>query len=288
MRTVPHQTQKDGARSAPYAMADIHPTAIIEGDVTLADDVIVGPQCTIDGTVGPVTVGAGSELIGHIYLCGPLTIGAGNTLYPFVSLGYAPQSRDFDPSRPGHGLVIGDHNVFREGASIHRALTDQGPTRVGNHNYFMAYTHAGHDVRINNHCTFANGSLIAGHVIVDDQVTVGGNASIHQFCRIGRGAMLSGSMGLTRDVPPFFMLTGSNIVGSLNIVGMRRLGLPSDQIDDVRWVYRTVYRRKLTPPGRLEALQERADRPIVAEYIEFLKSMKRGLCPDHPKLKRLQ
>ncbi len=267
---------------------EVHPSSTIVGDVTLGDGVVVGPQCAIDGTLGPVIVGRGTELFGHIYLYGPLTIGQENTLYPFVALGFAPQSRDFDRNAAGQGLVIGDRNVFREGASAHRAMTDAGPTRIGSDNYFMAYTHAGHDAQVGSRCTFANGSLMAGHVIVADYVTVGGNATLHQFCRVGRGAMLSGSMGVTRDVPPFFMLTGSNVVGSLNIVGMRRQGLTSDQIDDVRWVYRTLYRRKLTPAGRLEALQERADRPIVSEYIVFLKSMTRGLCPDHVKLNRVQ
>ncbi len=270
------------------AKPDIHPSASIVGDVTLGDGVVVGPHCMIDGTLGPVIVGRGTELIGHIYLYGPLTIGEENSIYPFAAIGFAPQSRDFDRRVAGQGLVIGDRNVFREGTSIHRAMTDEGPTTVGSNNYFMAYTHAGHDARIGSRCTFANGSLMAGHVIVDDGVTVGGNATIHQFCHVGRGAMLSGSMGLTRDVPPYFMLTGSNVVGSLNIVGMRRQGLTSDQIDDVRWVYRTLYRRKLTPAGRLEALQERADRPLVAEYIEFLRTMKRGLSPDHVKLNRIQ
>lgn len=267
-------------------MATVHMSTVIEGDVELADDVIIGPGCTLDGTLGPVSVGPGTRLIAQSYLHGPMQIGAGNTVYPQVCLGFAPQSRSFDPSTAGCGLVIGDQNTFREGASIHRAMTDQGPTTIGNDNLFMANSHAGHDARVADGCTFANGVLLAGHVIVDDRVTMGGNATVHQFCQIGRGSMLSGSIGMTRDVPPFFMVTGSNYIAGVNVVGMRRQGLSVEQKEDVKWVYKTLYRRKLPPPMILEALRQRADRPMVAEYLEFLGRSRRGWCPNTRTLKR--
>ncbi|MHC4413727.1 MAG: acyl-ACP--UDP-N-acetylglucosamine O-acyltransferase [Planctomycetota bacterium] len=259
----------------------IHPTAIIEGDVDLADEVTIGPGSVIDGTLGRITIRSGSCLIGNVYLYGPLTIGTGNTLYPGVCLGFAPQSLYYDPGKAGCGLVIGNDNTLREGVTIHRAMTDEGPTSIGNNNYLMCESHAGHDARVGDHCTFANGVLLGGHVIIDDRVTIGGNATIHQFCRVGRGAMLSGSMGLTRDLPPFFMLTGTNYCGSLNLIGMRRQGLSTDDIENVRWVYKMLYRRRLPPPMALEVLKERMDRPLVAEYVEFLEASRRGLCPGH-------
>ena len=267
-------------------MADVHTTAIIRGEVELAEHVTIGPGCVIDGSAAPITIGAGTRLVGNVYLCGPLEIGAGNTIYPFACLGFAPQSLDYEPSRPGCGLAIGDHNILREGVTIHRAMTDQGPSTVGDHNYFMANSHAGHDVRISHHCTFVNGALLGGHVIIDERVTVGGNTTVHQFCRIGRGAMLSGTAGTSRDVPPFFMLTAVNIAGSLNVIGMRRQGLSPQQIQDIRWVYKMLYRRNLPPSSALQELRRRAQRPMVAEYIEFIESSRRGLCPGHSKPKR--
>lgn len=259
---------------------------MVRGEVELADDVEVGPGCQLDGTMGAISIGPGTRLRGHAYLTGPLTLGERNRVYPFVCLGFAPQSVAFDPDRPGCGLVIGDGNTFREGVTVHRAMTEEGPTRVGDGNFFMAGSHVGHDGRVGDRCVFANGAALGGHVRVDDRVTIGGGTMVHQFARIGRNAMLSGGTGLSRDLPPFFMLTALNVAGSLNVVGMRRAGLGPDEIDDVRWVYKTLYRRGLSVARAREELQARADRPLVAEYLAFLDESKRGLCPAEPSSKR--
>ena len=152
----------------------------------------------------------------------------------------------------------------------------------------MCNSHAGHDTRIADHCVLANGVLLAGHVIVDEWVMIGGNTTVHQFCRIGRGAMLSGSVGAAHDLAPFFMLTGIDVVGSINVIGMRRQGLSKEQIEDIRWVYKTLYRRGLPPSTALAALRERADRPMVAEYIAFIEASRRGLCSGRTATKRSQ
>jgi UDP-N-acetylglucosamine acyltransferase len=267
-------------------MAEIHPTAIVQGEVSLDPDVHVGPHCILDGSLGPITIGPGTRLLAQAYLYGPLTIGAENYLYPNVSLGFAPQSVGIDHEHGGRGVAIGDRNRFREGVTIHRAMTDEGPTTIGHDNYFMTNTHAGHDCRVANHCILASGALLGGHVIVDERVMIGGNTTIHQFCRIGRGAMLSGSVATTNDVAPFFMLTGISVVGSINVIGMRRQKLPKEQVEDVRWVYKKIYRERLPMSAALDALRERADRPMVAEYIEFIETSRRGLCPSHAQPKR--
>ena len=257
-------------------MPTVHPTASVDGDVRLADDVVVGPLCVL---AGPIEIGSGTRLIGHSYLQGPLRLGARNTVYPFACLGFSPQDLKWDPSEPGAGLAIGEGNVFREGVSIHRATSRERPTSIGDRNYFMANSHAGHDCRIGNDGIFANSSLFAGHVEVGDRVVTGGNSSVHQFCRIGRGCMISGQVATSQDLPPFFMLTGLNIAGSLNLIGLRRSGATQQEIADVRWVYATLYRRELSVKAALEVLRERADRTMVAEYIRFIESSKRGICP---------
>ena len=261
-------------------MPEIHSTTIIEGEVQLAEDVVIGPHCVL---TGPITIGAGTRLIGNVYLQGPLTMGDGNTIYPFTCLGFAPQHAKYDPNEPGQGLVIGDGNTFREHVTIHRAFTREGPTRLGDRNYFMATTHAGHDCVIGDDCTFVNGSALAGHCIAGDRVIIGGGTVVHQFCRLGRGAMLSGAMGLNMDIPPWFMLTGDNICGSVNLVGLRRSGMSREQIDEVRWVYRTLYRAGLSIKQALEVIRERADSPIVGEYVRFIESSDRGICPARGK-----
>jgi UDP-N-acetylglucosamine acyltransferase len=260
-------------------MAQVHPSAIVRGEVELADDVTVGPMCVLDGTLGPVRVGAGTHLLGSAWLYGPLQVGVRNAIYPFVCLGLAPQSQSYDPGAPGRGVVIGDGNTFREGATVHRAMTDAAPTVIGSHNYFMTNTHAGHDVRMADHCVLASGVLLGGHVELEERVTIGGNTPIHQHVRIGRGAMLSGGVAATQDVAPFFMLTGVNLTGSINVVGMRRMTLPQDQIQDVRWAFRTIYRRGLPVSAAVEELRRHADRPIIAEYVSFIGRSRRGLSP---------
>ncbi len=262
-------------------MSSVHPTSMLSGDVQLDDSVAIGPHCVLDGTSGPIVLGAGTRLIGNVYLTGPLTMGVNNTIYPFACLGFSPQDLKWDPARPGAGIVIGDGNTFREQVTIHRATSDDAPTRIGNENYFMACSHAGHDCRIASNCIFANGTLLAGFVQIDDRVITGGTAAVHQYVRIGRGTMLSGTFGIVQDLPPWFMLTGFNIAGSINLVGLRRSGASRDDIENVRWVYKTLYRRGLSLQsalGEMRARLERDEQPLIGEYIEFISTSKRGIC----------
>jgi UDP-N-acetylglucosamine acyltransferase len=253
----------------------IHPTAIIDGDVQLADDVTIGPHCVL---TGPITIGAGTRLIGSAYLQGPLRMGSNNFVYPFACLGFSPQHVKFDPATPGRGVVIGDGNTFREQATIHRAFTDDGPTTIGDRNFFMATSHAAHDCIIGSDCVLVNQSLVGGHVTLQDRVIVGGGCAIHQFCRIGYGAMLSGGMATGLDIPPWFVLTGHNACGSLNVIGLRRSDLSKEDVKCIRWVYKTLYRRGLSLSASIEVLHERKDEPIVADYIAFIEGSDRGIC----------
>ncbi len=265
-------------------MAEIHPTAILDGDIELADDVVVGPHCVLRGRI---RVGSGTRLIGNVYLTGPLEIGERNQIYPFCALGMAPQDFKWDPDREGAGLVVGDENILRESVTLHRATSDDVPTRIGHRNLFMVNTHAGHDTQVGDDCIFANGALLAGVTRIDDGVVLGGNAAVHQFCRIGRGALISGTMGINKDLPPFFMLTGGNIAGSINVVGMRRSGMPSNEIDDVRWVFKVLYRRGLSTKQAVAELETRGDRTRVAEYLAFIADSKRGIVPGARDPKRV-
>lgn len=264
-------------------MPAIHPSAIFDGDIELADDVVIGPYCILEGRV---RLGRGTRLIARVHLHGPISMGEGNIVYPNAALGFAPQSLGFDSRRAGPGVAIGSHNTLREGVTVHRATDEQTPTRLGDHNYLLVNSHVGHDCRIGDHCLLANGALLGGFVRLDERAFVGGNTAVHQFCRVGRGAMLTGSAGLSRDLPPFFTLTGINIAASVNLVGMRRLRMSQDDIGDVRWVYKTLFRRKIVPRDWLAALAERGHRPLVREYIEFIENSKRGICPGAPDLRR--
>lgn len=257
-------------------MPTIHPSAIIEGDVSLAEDVVVGPWCHLRGVLGPLRVGAGTRLRSRVTLEGPLDLGSGNDLYPNVCIGGAPQDLGFHPETPGAGLIIGDKNFFREGVTIHRPKTAT-PGRIGNSNYWMANSHAGHDCIIGDHCIFANGALLAGHVEVADRVILGGNTTVHQFTRVGRGAMIGGLCGISQDLCPFFMATAVNVTSAVNVVGMRRQGATASQIDTVRWIHQTICRSGLLLKSAIEVLRSRAGDPLVDEYLAFIAASKRGI-----------
>lgn len=257
-------------------MPTIHPTAIIEGNVTLADDVVVGPWCHLMGTLGPITIGAGTILRARVQLEGPLTIGQKNQFYANTCIGCAPQDLGTPPDFPGKGITIGSNNVFREGVTISRPKMDQ-PGRIGDSNYWMANSHAGHDCTVGNNCVFANGTLLAGHVDVADRVITGGSAAVHQFVRLGRGCFVSGVAGVFHDVCPFFLVSTTNYAGGLNVIGMRRSGVSSASIDSARWAYATLCRSHLLPKNALEVLRTRAGDPMIDQYISFVESSKRGI-----------
>lgn len=256
------------------AMPRIHPTTIIEGDVELADSVEVGPWCCLKG---PIKLGEGTKLLRRVELYGPLTMGEHNVVYPNVCLGFAPQDHKYDSSVPGAGVVIGHRNVLREGVTIHRATKDR-PTTLGDDNYFMVNTHAGHDCVVGSHCTLANGAVLAGHVTLGDQVIVGGISGVHQFCRVGRLAMLGGGVGITRDLPPFCVAINDRTVGSLNLVGLRRNGY-RDHVPALKQAFAILFRQHHTNTVACDLIEQAAGSdPLCAELVAFVRASKRGIC----------
>ncbi len=268
----------------PTAAPAIHESAVLTGDVTLGEQVTIGPHCVIDGTIAPITIGDGCRLIAQVYLTGPLTLGAQNTLWPGAALGGAPQDVHYDPMQPGSGLIIGDHNIFREAVSVHRSKTDQ-PTRIGHHNYFMATSHVGHDSVLGDHIQLANGALVAGHVHMGDRVILGGGAGVHQFCRIGNGAMIQGLGGAAMDVPPWCIVAGISKVDGINLVGMRRSGMSAEDIQRRREIYKLIFRSRRTMTTVVEQLRTEGD-PIAMEYAEFISSSQRGVCKPGDRIGR--
>lgn len=241
----------------------------------IADDVEIGPFCVISGDV---QIGSGCRLIANVHLVGPLVIGTGNTLYPFVCLGMEPQNRRSKPDDPSGGVVIGNNNMLREGVSIHRATT-MSPTRIGDDNYLMAYSHIGHDSVMGNGCTLANSALIAGHVHISDKATLGGNAAVHQFCRLGRLSMTSGVTAIVQDLPPFCTSYNQRRVSSLNLVGLRRAGY-QPHIDNLKEVFNIIFRRGHTNPQTIAQIERRfAHDPLCMEMAQFIRTTSRGIMP---------
>ncbi|MCH2160997.1 MAG: acyl-ACP--UDP-N-acetylglucosamine O-acyltransferase [Phycisphaerales bacterium] len=256
-------------------MTRIHPTAIIDDRVEMAEDVEVGPYSILQGRI---TIGAGTRIRSHVYLQGPMTIGEKNDFWPFACIGTAPQTHHFDPDDDGPGTVIGDHNSFREHSSIHRSIHETDPTRIGHHNLFMDSAHAGHDSIVHDHVVISKGAALGGHVIVENNAIIGGGAMVHQFCRIGRGAMLGGLVGMSRDIMPWFMATEMNVAATINAIGMKRNGHNSEDVDIARWVYRLICRSNLTVQQARAQIESRAGHALVDEYLLFLDRSTRTLC----------
>ncbi len=256
-------------------MKMIHPTAQVDPRAKLAEDVSIGPYCVI----GPeVEIGPETTVYSHSVIEGHTTIGARNKIGPFASLGGAPQHLAYrdEPTR----LIIGDENVLREYVSIHRGTTlDQGETRIGNRCYLMAYSHVGHDCVLEDEVILTNACHLGGHVRVGFGAVFGGGAFVHQFCRIGELAFVSGMTGVDKDVPPYFRVFGipAKIAG-LNLVGLKRRGISREEIKALSYALK-IYLREGTVRDVISELRERfQDLPTISKLIQFLENpSRRGL-----------
>jgi UDP-N-acetylglucosamine acyltransferase len=208
-----------------------------------------------------------------------VTAGCRNEFGEHSVIGGAPQHA----GRPQHigRVVIGNDNVFREYVTIHRALKPEIATRVGDGNYLMASVHVGHDCVVGNNAIFANGAMLGGHVTVGDRAFVSGAVAVHQFCRVGRLAMVGGHARVVQDVPPFMLLDGqSSCIVGLNIVGLRRSGLTSDDIMALKTAYKIIYRRGLPWKDVLETLRTEFTTGPVTVLLEFLAGGTRGFVQE--------
>ena len=257
--------------------ASIHPTAIIEPGAELGADVLIGAYAFV-GT--GVQLGAGTQLHHHASVEGRTTLGAKCELFPYACIGGKTQDLKYKGGRPG--LRIGERNVFREYVTVHAATFDDEFTVIGSDNTILAYSHIAHDCIVGDHCVMSNGTMLAGHVIVEDHVIIGGYGGVHQFCRLGAYAMLSATAKLVQDLPPFFIADGTPaIVRAYNKVGLERNGHTPEQLDRVKQIFRILYRDGLNRTQALEKLAAHLE-ASSAEFqrvIAFAAKSTRGLTP---------
>ena len=253
--------------------ARVHPTAVVDPEADLGEDVQVGPFVVIEG---PVRLGPGCVVRPYAHLIGPLTMGCHNTVFSGAVLGDQPQHVKYkgEPT----WLEVGDHNVFREHVTVNRGTTQSWATRIGSHNFFMAHSHVAHDCSVGSHCILANGALLGGHCVLEDSVYLSGNSAVHQFVRVGRLALISGVSATSKDLPPFVMQQHINCVVGVNVVGMRRAGMATADVDAVRRAFHLVYRQELLLPEALRQVeQELGHVAAVAEMVRFIRASKRGI-----------
>lgn len=254
----------------------IHPLANVSPDARLGVGVSIGAFASVE---------AGVELGDHCIVASGAVLksgvraGAHNEFCEHAVIGGAPQHA----GRPQHigTVVIGDKNVFREYVTIHRALKPETATTVGDGNYVMASVHFGHDCTVGNNAIFANSALLGGHVSVADRAFVSGAVAVHQFCRIGRLAMVGGHARVVQDVPPFMLLDGqSGCIVGLNVVGLRRAGYSPEDVTALKAAYRIVYRRGLPWKEVLDTLRAEFSSGPVLQLLEFLSGGTRGFAQE--------
>ncbi len=253
----------------------IHPTAVVAQSARLGDGVEVGAYTVI----GPdVEIGDNTRIGAHAVIEGPTRIGRDNQIFQFASVGSAPQDKKYqgEPTR----LEVGDRNVIRECVTLNRGTTkDEGVTRIGDDNLFMAYVHVAHDCRVGDRCVLANNATLGGHVHIGDWVIMGGLSGVHQFCQVGAHAFIANNAAVTRDVPPYVMAVGQPAAAhSVNSEGLKRRGFTAEQIRNIRNAFRLLYRSglKLSDAStQLEALAE--EQPELRLIVEFLPLSKRSI-----------
>ena len=260
-------------------MSNIHPTAIIDPGAELDSSVIVGPYAVI----GPhVRIGAGTTIGPHAVIEGRTAIGRDNHIFQFASVGAIPQDMSYagEPTR----LEIGDRNTIREFCTFNLGTTkEEGVTRVGSDNWFMAYCHIAHDVVLGNRTVLANNATLAGHVHVGDWAVIGGLSGVHQFVHIGAHAMIGFQSHVAQDVPPFMTVEGNPLaVRAVNLTGLRRRDFSTERIALIRQMHKLLYRDSLTLEAAVAAMEGLRGTHALADVdittmLDFIAGATRGL-----------
>ncbi|MDU0354569.1 acyl-ACP--UDP-N-acetylglucosamine O-acyltransferase [Paraglaciecola aquimarina] len=252
----------------------IHSTAIIHPTAIIGDNVSIGPYSVIDADV---TIGDNTVIEPHVVIKGKTTIGQGNHIYQFCSIGEDCQDKKYagEPTE----LIIGDNNVIREGATVHRGTAqDKGVTRIGSNNLIMTYVHVAHDCVIGNNSILATNATLAGHVTIGDWVIMGGLSAIHQFCHLGDHCFVGGGAIILADVPPYVMLGNDSRPRGINSEGLKRRGFTSDRILQIKRAYKVLYRNGNRAEEAVTQLLEMAKTSDEIKILaDFVANTSRGI-----------
>ncbi len=258
----------------------VHATAIIDDCAEIDPTADIGPYVVIRG---PVRIGAGTIIDPFAMLMGDTEIGPQCHIHSHVSIGNVPQDRGFGGEHSS--CSIGAGTIIREGATVHRGTGEGTRTVIGQNCFLMTNAHVGHNCRVGNNVTLISGSLLGGHAHIDDGAIISGNSAVHQFVHIGRLAMIAGVAPVTDDVIPFALTDHNGHVAGVNMIGMRRAGLPPEARDDVKRALRIIYRSTMRREQIAETLRNEPHSEAIDAVIEFLlRPSRRGLCKASPRL----
>lgn len=252
----------------------IHPTAIVHPGAQIGADCHIGPYCIIGENV---VLGDGCRLHSHVVIDGLTTIGKQNEFFPFASIGLKTQDLKWKGGRTF--TRIGDCNVFREYVTVHSATGDGESTVIGSHNTLLAYAHVAHNVTLGDNIIMSNVATLGGHVIVEDGAVIGGLSAVHQFCRIGKIAMIGGCTKVAQDVPPFMVVDGNPAeTRAINKVGLDRKGVPEETQQVIKQAHRIIFRKGLLLTKALEEVEkELPPIPEIQHLVAFIRASKRGI-----------
>lgn len=254
----------------------IHPTAVVSPQAVLGVDVQVGPFCVIEAGA---SIGDRCRLAPRVSVKSGVTMGSDNEVGEGAVIGALAQHLS-PPENPGD-VRIGSGNVLRENVTIHRAMHAGKSTSIGDHCLLMVGAHVAHDCTMGSSIVLTNNVLLAGHVNVGDRAYLGGAVAVHQFCRVGRLAMIGGLARIIQDVPPFTLIDGAtNLVVGLNRVGLRRAGVMIEEVNDLKAAYRIFFRSGLSFEDRIAKLSESFHEGPAAEFAPFFSEGSRGFVRE--------
>jgi UDP-N-acetylglucosamine acyltransferase len=241
----------------------IHPLAHVDASAEIAEGVEIGPFCVVESGV---IVGARTRLESHAVIKSGTSLGEENYVGHGVVLGADPQDRKYGQEQTF--LRIGNRNLIREYVTIHKATGEGRATVVGDDNFLMAYSHLGHNCRLENTITIANSCAIGGHVTIEDLVTIGGIVGIHQYVRVGRVAMIGGFTKVTRDVPPYMLAEGEGQeVHDINAIGLRRQGVTPQTRLALHKACKLLFKSQLGLTNALETVRREVPMTPEVEYL---------------------
>ncbi len=258
----------------------IHPSAMVDHRAEIGENVIISAYAVI----GPnVKIGKNTVIGSHTVIEGITEIGENNKISNFVTIGHPPQDIKYanEPTK----VIIGNNNIIREYASIHRATTKgDWKTEIGSNNFIMAYSHIAHDCKIGNYVVMANNASLAGHVIISDYAVIGGLVGIHQFVRVGESAFIGAGTLTSLDILPYSLVAGKGTGNrakffGLNIIGLKRRGFSKETIEKIKKAYYILFQSKLLLKEAIKKVREElGEFSEVEKIINFIETTKRGIC----------
>ncbi len=258
----------------PAMKNQIHPTAIIGKKVDLGEANEIGPHAIIEDGV---KLGSANKILANAYISSGTELGNNNEIHMGAIVGHAPQDVAYKGAKTF--TKIGDSNIIREYATIHRGTKEGTATIIGNHNFIMANAHIAHNCVLGNRIIMVNMASLTGHCEVEDMAFLSGMTGFHQFTRIGTLAMVSALSAINKDIPPYMICGGRpGVIQGINVVGLRRAGISQAIRTEIKESYRLLYRSGLNVEQALKEIEKNFKSKEVAHLTSFIRSSKRGIC----------